>query len=285
VAVGEGKSAESAARDGLAKLAAQTAESTESAAIADTFFDGESETHLALAVMDLAPLRAQLAAELALADAKLGAAVASADVDSPDQALPKLEAALALQSEREALRARLVKLGGEVPEAASALPGRADLERRLAETRKLLPIEVEAWEMDPSTGETLAPLDELRREIVKKVIAAGFPVSPQELRWGGDPVWLSVRARLALERLHLGDAQSVVAVQWDAVVEISDPAAGAELTAMLTQEGRATHLNETEARRQARGAAAEFVAESLETWLESRARTPQPDAAQRVGAP
>jgi hypothetical protein len=110
-------------------------------------------------------------------------------------------------------------------------------------------------------------------------------VSNEEAHWGGDPTWLSVRARLALERLHLGDRERVVAVQWEAVVEISDLAAGATISAMLTEGGRATHLNETEARRQARGAAADFVARSLEEWLASRARAPQPDSAQRVGAP
>ena len=275
---GSGAQADTAAAAALAKIAQQTTEDAGEAVIAETWVDAETGTHWALAVLDREPIRARLAAALADVEKQEGAVLARADDAEPARVLPLLNEAVQLDARRQGLRERLEQLAGPGAAGTSKLPDRARLEQRLADTRRALPIEVGAWEMDSKTGEIQGPLDEVRRALAQKVIALGFSVSDGNVRWGDDPAWLVVRSRLGLERLELLPTDRMVAVHWDEAVEVIDPASNGQLVAVLTDEGRATHLNEREARRQAQEAAEEFATRALGDWLRERAASTSSDA-------
>lgn len=278
VGVGSGASGDAAADAARAKIAAQTTEDTSGARIAATWLDEGTGTHWALATLDREPLRARLASDLAAVDQQQRALLARADEATPDQALALLSEALRLDDRRTALADRLTRFAGASAAGAAGAPDRAQLEQRLAEAKRSLPIEVEAWEMDPKTGETLEPLDEMRRALTQKVIALGFPVSDGNVRWGDDSTWLLVRSRLGLERLELLPSDRMVAVHWDAAVEVVDRTANGRLVAVLTDEGRATHLNEREARREAQETAEHFASHALGEWLSARVASATPTA-------
>jgi hypothetical protein len=62
----------------------------------------------------------------------------------------------------------------------------------------------------------------------------------------------------------------MVAVHWDAALEITDVAGGGDVVALMSEQGRSVHLNEREARRRADEEATRFAAGALEAWLHQR---------------
>jgi hypothetical protein len=276
VGVASGPSAERAAALALESTFDQTGES-EGARVVETWVDTKTKTHWAMAVLERGPLIDRLLAELAQIDAQLAAALAAADSDPPNETLSVLAGAIARLDERERLRERIINLNGAFPaEDAEASERAAALEAKLAEIKRSLRIEISSYEMDSKTGETSDPLDENRRSLSQKVIALGFAVGQAEVAWGEDPVWLRVESRVGIERLQLHPNDTMVAVHWDAAIEITDVAAGGETVAVLTDQGRATHLNEREASRQADADAMAFAAAALEAWLNARTQSPNP---------
>jgi hypothetical protein len=264
-AVGAGADAASAASEARSELARKTNGETEGARIAETWTDEEKDRAWALAVLDRAALLAQLDDELANVEEQISEILESCEGAPPEQSLPELIRAIELTPRREDLRGRIERLGGPSP-ATEPSHERAHLEQRLAATRHRLAIDVEAFEMDSKSGAIGDPLDEVRRELAKKVLELGFRLG-QEDDWGDSSSWLRARSRVAFERLELGRRDQLVAVHWEAVLEISDRTAGGETVAIRTEEARATHLNEREARRQAQEDAESFLAAALETWL------------------
>jgi hypothetical protein len=79
-----------------------------------------------------------------------------------------------------------------------------------------------------------------------------------------------IRARVGIEPLRLGAAERFTAVEWNSAVEVEDRTGDGEVLAILTRKGRTTHLNEHEARREARKQAEAFVVEALSGWMEER---------------
>jgi hypothetical protein len=105
-----------------------------------------------MATLDRAPIRERLFADRAAIGEQIVAKLEIAKTAPPEQALGELGQALHLASEREALDERLAKLGAS-DASASAYPERAEIERRLAEVKDLLPIQIESYEMHPESGE------------------------------------------------------------------------------------------------------------------------------------
>ena len=128
--------------------------------------------------------------------------------------------------------------------------------------------------MHPRSGEVGGRLDETHRALIQKVTELGFTVDESEQAWGEDATWLVVRSRLALDRMRLLETDQFVAVRWDATLEIKDLAENGKLVAVLTKEGRATHLNEHEARNLAQEDAADFAASALDDWLATKIGAP-----------
>lgn len=264
VSVGAGPNDTEAAAQAREKITLDTQGESEGIGIAETWTDTTSGTHWAMAVLDRKALLDRLSSTRTAIDEELSATLARAAGAPPDQALAALTKARGLLATRDALHERLAHLGDRLP---AADPDVAEVERRLASTRKRLPIEIESYEMHPTTGETADPIDGMRRALAQEVIDLGFPVSDANIGWGDTPTWLVVRSRLALERLQLHPTDQLVAVRWDAALEIRDPDSGGQLLAELTEDGRGTHLNEREARRTAQDAAIVFASAALREWL------------------
>jgi hypothetical protein len=262
-----------AAEAALASIETQTHGEREGAQIADTWKDPDNGMHWALAVLDREPLLASLEAELNTLEARMTAALLAADTDPPHEILVELVTVVALVPERDRLRERIGNLGGKPANDDAKAAAQAEaLDARLASLKRELRIEVSSWEMDAKTGEPGDPLDENRRALAQTVLARGFTPASVETGWGADPVWLRVESKVAIERLQLHPDDTLIAVHWDAAVEITEVAAEGEVVAVLTDEGRAVHLNEREARRQADADARDFAAQALDAWLESRTR-------------
>jgi hypothetical protein len=265
VGVGSGQTAEEAASRARAEIARKTSGESESVRIAEAWIDEESNVHWALAVLDRTALLDGLSAELAAVEKPMTESLAEADSAPPERALPAVLRAISFAPRRAALLARIANLGGP-PSPGEPDLDRARLEERLTELKRLLPIEVEAFEMDSKTGRIGEPLDEVRRAVAQKVIELGFPVGVQNA-WGSDPAWLLASSRVAFERLQLHPRDRLVAVHWEAALEITDLKADSQVVAILTEEARATHLNEREARRQAQEDAEAFLATAFADWL------------------
>ncbi len=254
----------------LAAIAEQTGGEA-GAEIVDAWYDDGKDTHWALAVLDKQPILEALETELSEIDRRIDAALAATGTDAPHELLPRLSEALASIPARDRLRERIAKLGGTPsPDDDAAAEQAAALVDALARIKRELRIEVWSWEMDAKTGETGDALAENRRALTQKVLALGFTPGSTDTAWGTDPVWLRVESKVAFERLHLHPDDTLVAVHWDASVEITDVASGGDVVAVLTEEGRAVHLNETEATRQADADARDFAAAALEGWLSAR---------------
>lgn len=269
VGVGSGPDAEQAAARARDEVARQTNGELEGVRVAETWVDEDEGEHFALAVLDRAALLDAIADELLAVEREMTAKLAEADAAPPAGALRAVLDAMALAPRRAALIARIANLGAPAPPADPAL-SRSGLETRLAAVKRELPIEIEAYEMDSKTGAIGEPLDEVRRALAQKVLALGFPLSDRS-EWGAsESAWLSARARVAFERLQLHPRDRLVAVHWEAALEITDLGDDARVVAILTEEARATHLNEREARRQAQEDAEAFLAAALADWLVGR---------------
>lgn len=261
------KNPEAAAQLALESVSQQT-QGEAGAEIVETWFDEENELHWAIAVLERQPLFARLASERARLDEEIAAAVLAGQSDAPEQALPLLAKAAALIPARDQLIERIAFLGGAAnPSEGSIEAQNRALSDTLREVKKALRIEVTAFETDGRTGEPGLPLERNRRALMQKVVGQGFTPGSSDEGWGMDPVWLRVRSTVALERLELRPNDTLVSVQWDAAVEITDMAVGGDIVAVLAEEGRAVHSTEAEARRQAAAAAREFAASAFEVWL------------------
>lgn len=277
VGVGVSRDLDHAAEDALHAISEQMPGESQDATVADTWVDPDSGMHWVLAVLDKKEVAKRLEAELARIEARIAANRAAAGSADPEPALASLSAAIALLDERDALRARITELGGEPAESADdAARTAAALRDAFARTRRELRIEISAWEMDGKTGAPGEPLDADRRALTRKALELGFAVDARQVAWGTDPVWLRVESKVAVEPLRLHPHDTLVAVHWDAAVEITDVAGGGDVVAVLTDEGRSTHLNEQEATRLAHADARAFATSALEDWL--RTRVPDPDA-------
>jgi hypothetical protein len=267
VGVAANVSADRAAEAALAAIEVQTKGETEGAQVVDTWNDTDNNQRWALAVLERQPLLDSLGAELAAANSSIARALAAAETDAPHTALSDVAAAIALVPARDRLRERIANLGGTPPDADDSAH---ELDAKLAELKSQLRIEVSSWEMDAKTGAPGEALDENRRALTQRVIAMGFSAASADAAWGSDPIWLRVESKVAIERLFLHPDDELVAVHWDAAVEITDHTADGDVVAVLTEEGRAVHLSEAEARRQADADARDFAAGALEGWLNTR---------------
>lgn len=275
VGVGVSEDTDQATEEALLSIREQVRDETEGATVADTWVDPESGMHWVLAVLDKQAVVERLQAELAGIDARITARRNAADGADPEAALASLAAAIELLDERDVLLARIRHFGGEPTQsAADAALTAAELREAFSRTRRALRIEISAWEMDPKTGDAGEPLDEDRRALARKALELGFSVDAREVAWGTDAVWLRVESKVALARLQLHPRDELVAVHWDAAVEITDVAGGGDVVAVLTDEGRSTHLNEREARRLANADARAFAVAALERWLRTRVAEP-----------
>lgn len=278
--VGQGADPEAAADAARAEVARQTKGETESVEITKTYVEipkqrskskkgssqSAAERHWALAVLDRPALAKRLTDRIQAGDEELGRKAALIASAPPDQAIGSILTALAVVSERDALRVRILNLGEEAP-APATTPSREDLERALVDVKHKLVVEVEANEMDPATGEPGAPIDAIRRALSHEVLEKGFALAATS-GWGDTPSWLVVRARVGFDRLELGGTQGFAAVEWDAALEIEDKAGGAGVLGVMSHKERATHINEPTARRLARDEASAFLSEALATWLD-----------------
>jgi len=270
VGLGAGADAERAANNARAQIVRATQGETEGIEIAETWIDPEPQTHWALAVLDRQALVARLQEELSALESQRNEVMSAAEGGPPERALSAVVQALDLTASIDSIGVRIAHLEGQKAESPPEASKRAAFEARLAEIKRSLPIEIEANEMDPKTGDPGDPLDELRRALAQQVIALGFPVA-ETGGWGvAESTWLVARARVATERLQLLKRDRLVAVHWDAALEIIDLTADGQLVAVLTDEGRATHLNEVEATRQAREEAEQFLSRALGDWLRLR---------------
>ncbi|MFO0690662.1 MAG: hypothetical protein U0900_18315 [Myxococcota bacterium] len=267
--VGQGADPDAAESAARAAVARKTKGEQEGVEIARTWVAKSPRVHWALAVLDRPALIARLGDRIAEIDPQRAAAAESAKAEPPEKAIVTLLGVLDLTRQREALRTRIARLEGSPP-PADAPPSREALEAQLAGVKHALPIEVEAYEMDPESGELGAPLDPVRRALARQVLAKGFPL-PADGEWGDTAAsWLRVRARIGFERLELGGREGFAAVAWEAALEVLDPNAGGAVVALLEQEARATHINEKTARRLAREEAITFVTEALARWLDEQ---------------
>ena len=266
--VGSGADPEAAASTARAEVARKTKGETEGVEIVKTHVAKKPRVHWALAVLDRPALLARLAEEVATAEQQLSEALGATTNVPPEQALGSMLGAIACAQRRDALLARIANLGG-TPPAGEAAHSRTTLEDQLAAIKHALSIDVQAFEMDSQSGMTGAALDGVRRALAQQVLAKGFGLPP-ESGWGDNSGWLLARARVAFDRLELDRYRDFVAVQWEATLEIEDLAAGGKVLALLTQQSRATHLNEREARRQAQDQAKEFLTQALARWLDEQ---------------
>lgn len=268
-AVGQGDEPEAAATAARAEIARKTKGEREGVEIARTYRTRKPKIHFALAVLDRPALIARIAEQIAQADEKRAADAESAKSEPPEKAITTLLDAIALARQREALRTRIAHLEGTPPPSETP-PTRATLDEQLVGVKHALTIAVEAYEMDPESGEVGQPLDAVRRALAGQVLAKRFSL-PVEGEWGDSaPAWLRVRARIGFERLELGGRQGFAAVEWEAALEVQDPAAGGQVVALFDHEARATHITEKTARRLAREEAIAFVTEALASWLDER---------------
>lgn len=266
VAIGHGSSASEAEAAALADVERQTKGETDGAVVSETWHNPQSKESWAMAVLDVVPIRTSLESERTEIAAEIVSRLAAAEGALPERALPELAAAMGLTAARETLDERIGNLGG-TSASDPVVPERTEIEERLAAVKRVLTIEIESYEMHPKTGEIGDPIDETRRALAKKVIELGFAVGDALPAWGDDESWLVVTSRVALERLELHQRDTLVAVHWDAALEIKSRAESGKVVAILTEEGRATHLNEPEARRQAHDDARDFAAGALDDWL------------------
>jgi len=271
--VGSGAKAKAAAAAATLEIARKTSGESEGAQIERTWVDeevdGKGKVHWALAVLDRTAQLERLAGELTAVDAQLVEHLASREQDAPPaKAFVVILRAIELASARDALAARIGRLGG-TPPPNDPVHARAILEEQLASLKHAVSIDVEAWESDPKTGMIGDPLDQVRTALAQEVLGRGFRIGTQD-DWSASSAWLLIRARVGIDPLDLGASDRFVAVKWSAAVEILDRTGEGEVLAILTDEGRATHLNEHEARREARDQAEGFVAKALASWLDER---------------
>ncbi len=267
--VGSDARAEAAATKAVAEVARKTSGESEGAQVERTWIDEDRKVHWALAVLDRPAQVERLEGEWVAADAQLAATLASAEKDAlPSRAFVDVLRAIELAATRDALAARIGRLGGTRPSIDPARD-RARLDEQLASLKHSLTIDVEASEMDSKTGMVGDPLEEVRLALSQEVIARGFRIgSPGD--WTPSSGWLLIRARVGIEPLDLGSAERFVAVEWNAAVEIDDRTGDGEVLAIKTRKGRTTHLNEQEARREARKQAEAFLVEALADWMDER---------------
>lgn len=266
---GSGAKAEAAAAAAILEIARKTSGESEGAQIERTWIDKEGQAHWALAVLDRPAQLERLAGELAAVDAQLVETLASRDQEAlPSKAFVVTLRAIELASARDAIATRIGRLGGAPPPSDPA-HARAGLEEQLASLKHAVTIDVEAWEMDSKTGMIGDPLNEVRMALAQQVLEHGFRIGTND-DWSPSSAWLLIRARVGIDPLDLGTSDRFVAVKWSAAVEILDRTGEGEVLAILTKEGRATHLNEHEASREAREQAESFVANALTDWLDER---------------
>ncbi|MFK7895314.1 MAG: hypothetical protein AB8G23_05740 [Myxococcota bacterium] len=241
------------------------------AAIAETWFDEERERHWAIAVLEKKPILDRLASERQQIEDEISQAFQLIESDRPDQVLSRVARAASLIPERNQLIERLDFLGSPSEFSKSELEAQ---NRRVTESlsslKKELRIEISAFEIDARSGETRTELERNRRALYQEAVAHGFTPGSSDEGWGMDPVWLSVRSTVSVERLELRPNDTLISVQWDAAVEITDMAAGANIVGVLTETGRAVHSTDAEARRQAEAAARDFSASAFGEWLSAR---------------
>ncbi len=265
--VGSGAQPDEAAAAAVAEVARKTSGEREGAQVERTWVDEQAKVHWALAVLDRTAEIERFKGELAATDARLAETLAPLDPDaSPSASFGVLLRAVELATAREALATRIVRLGGEAP-PSDPTRTRAELEEQLASLRHSLTIDVEAWETDSKSGLLGDPLEEIRVAMAQAVLGRGFRIQSSE-GWTTSAGWLLVRARVGIDRLDLGASDRFVAVEWKAIVEINDRTGDGESLAILTREGRSTHLNDPEARREARKQAEAFVVEALSSWMD-----------------
>ncbi len=278
VGVAANANAEASVKLAFASVSEQTkgeSERTGGTRVEETWFDAESNTHWALAVLDRQPVLDQAAQELSAIDTQIAGALANVNAEAPEDALRALAAATSRIPDRDMLRARIVNLGGTpTRDDASAVAQAQQIARAFADVKRQLRIEVSSFEMNAKTGETGDPLAENRRALAQRVLALGFTPDTADVAWGSDPIWLRVESKVAIERLFLHPNDKLVAVHWDAALEITNVAGGGDVVAVLTQEGRAVHLSEQEARRRADADARDFAAAALEQWLSENGALP-----------
>jgi len=262
-----------AAREAMADIAGQTGGETEGASVVDTWIDPDHDLHWALAVMDRVPLRDEAVERLGKVERQLAGLLTHSNAATPAQALPDVVGALTLLRERAALRTRIAKLGGPPAPDENEVAAELDaLERRLAEIKRKLTIEITSYEMDPRSGEIGDPIDQLRRALAEQATGLGFNVrTAAGWGWENDPPWSVVEMRLGFERIEFERRERFVAVHWDAVLSIID--SQGKLVAVVNEEGRSTDMTEGEARRRAREQAEEFGVVALREWLSGQAST------------
>jgi len=267
--VGSGEGAEAAAKAAVAEVARKTSGESEGATIERTWIDGKREVHWALAVLDRTAWIERLTGEWKATDARLLETLATQDPNGPPSAsFGILLRAIELAAARDALAVRIGHLGGEAP-ASDPARTRAVLDEQLSALKHSLTIDVEAWEMDAKTGMVGDPLEDVRLAMSQVVIGRGFRIgSPGD--WTPSSGWLLIRARVGIEPLDLGRAERFVAVEWNTAVEVEDRTGDGSVLSILTRKGRTTHLNEQEARREARKQAEAFVVEALSGWMDER---------------
>ncbi len=267
--VGSAEGAEAAATAAVAEVARKTSGESEGATIERTWVDGKRNAHWALAILDRTASIERLKGEWTATDASLSETLATLDQGaSPSATFGVVLRAIELAAARDALAVRIGRLGGEAP-ASDPARTRAVLDEKLASLKHSLTIDVEAWEMDTKTGMVGDPLEEVRLAMSQVVIGRGFRIgSPGD--WTPSSGWLLVRARIGIEPLDLGRAERFVAVEWKTAVEVEDRTGDGEVLSILTRKGRTTHLNEQEARREARKQAEAFVVEALSGWMDER---------------
>ncbi|MEZ4331051.1 MAG: hypothetical protein R3F35_04835 [Myxococcota bacterium] len=266
--VGQGPDRPAADEAARAEIARRTAGETEGIEIARRWRAKAPRVHWALAVLDRPALVARLTERIAQTDQQL-ATVSTEPTDArPPQRIANALSAIALIQQRDALRDRIAHLEGDPPSPETS-PSRNELEARLSAAKQAFAIAVEAYEMDPISGAPGETLDSARRALAQQVLARGFALPP-ESEWGDAPaVSLRVRARIAFDPLDLGHRQDFRSIQWEASLEIEDPAAGGPVIALLSDRARATHLNAHSTRRLAQEQAIEFLAQALSTWLDA----------------
>jgi hypothetical protein len=266
--VGQGADPEAAAEAARAEVASKARGETEGVEIVRRYVAKKPKVHWALAVLDRPALIARLAERIAEDEQQIAAAAESARNTAPEKAIVDLLGAIALTRQRAELRTRIAHLEG-TPPPAETTPSRPQLDAQLAAAKRMLAIDVEATEMDPESGTPGPPIDAIRRALAQQVLAKGFSLPP-ESDWGDAPSWLVARARISFERLDLGGRQGFAAIEWEAALEIEDPAAGGQIVGLLTGGTRATHINERTARRLAREEATTFLSEAFASWLDER---------------
>ena len=265
--VGQGPVRPAADEAARAEVTRRTGGEREGIEIARRWRAKEPRVHWALAVLDRPALVARLIERIERTDQQLAAFSAEATDAPPPERIAGALAGIALIRERDALRDRIARLEGDPP-SPETTPSRSELEARLSAAKQAFTIAVEAYEMDPISGALGQTLDRVRRALVQQVLDRGFALPP-ESEWGDAPATaLRVRARIAFDPLDLGHRQDFTSIQWDASLEVEDPAAGGPVIALLSDQARATHLNARSTRRLAQEQAIEFLSRALASWLD-----------------